>query len=55
MTYFLPTSAQPSPFVYTNVPDRFRDYNGVEFALNKRLSDRWMANVSFAYNNAVDH
>jgi hypothetical protein len=55
VTYFMPTSAQPSPFVYTNVPDRFRDYNGVEFALNKRLSNRWMANVSFAYNNAIDH
>jgi hypothetical protein len=55
VTYFTPTSPVPSPFVYTNVPDRFRDYNGVEFALNKRLSNRWMANVSFAYNNAIDH
>ena len=55
VTYFAPTSPVPSPFVYTNVPDRFRDYNGVEFALNKRLSNRWMANVSLAYNNAIDH
>jgi hypothetical protein len=53
--YFTPTSPVPSPFVYTNVPDRFRDYNGVELALNKRLSNRWMANVSFAYNSAIDH
>ena len=55
VTYFMPTSAQPSPFMYTNVPDRFRDYNGVEFALTKRLSNRWMANVSFALNSAIDH
>jgi hypothetical protein len=55
VTYFMPTSAQPSPYVFTNTPDRFRDYNGVELALTKRMSDRWMANVSFAFNNAIDH
>ena len=42
------------PYVRTNQPDRFRDYNGVEVALNKRYSDRWAANVSFAWNNAID-
>jgi Carboxypeptidase regulatory-like domain/TonB-dependent Receptor Plug Domain len=55
VTYFRATSPQPSPFVYTNVPDRFRNYNGVEFALTKRYSDRWMANFSFAWNDAIDH
>lgn len=55
ITYFRPTSTIPSPFVYTNQPDRHRDYNGVEFALVKRYSDRWMANVSFAYNDAIDY
>ena len=55
VTYFRATSSQPSPFVYTNVPDRFRNYNGVEFALTKRYSDRWMANFSFAFNDAVDY
>ncbi len=38
-----------------NQPDRYRDYNGVEFALTKRYSDRWAANVSFAWNNAIDN
>ena len=38
----------------TNQPDRWRDYNGVEFALRKRYSDRWMADVSFAFNKAGD-
>jgi hypothetical protein len=55
VTYFMPTSAQPSPYIFTNQPDRYRDYNGFEFALNKRYSDRWMANASFAFNNAIDH
>jgi hypothetical protein len=41
--------------VYTNQPDRHRDYNGVEFALVKRYSGRWMANFSFAYNDAIDY
>ncbi len=55
ITYYRPTATLPAPFVYTNTPDRWRDYNGVEFALMKRLSDRWMANVSFAYNDAQDY
>jgi hypothetical protein len=55
ITYYRPTSAQPSPFLRTNQPDRFRNYNGVELSLTKRYSDRWMANASFAYNNAKDY
>ena len=54
VTYYRATSPQPSPYVRRNQPDRYRDYNGVEFALNKRYSDRWAANVSFAWNNAID-
>ena len=55
VTYYRATSAQPSPYIRTNQPDRFRDYNGVEFALTKRYSDRWAANVSFAWNNPLDY
>jgi hypothetical protein len=55
ITYFRPTAALPSAFVYTNIPDRYRNYNGIEMALSKRFSDRWMANASFAYNDAKDH
>ena len=54
MTYYRATSPQPSAYVCTNQPDRFRDYNGIEFAMTKRYSDRWTANVSFAWNNAID-
>ncbi len=55
VTYYRATSPLPSPFVYTNQPDRYRRYNGVEVALQKRYSDRWMANASFAYNAAKDY
>jgi Carboxypeptidase regulatory-like domain/TonB-dependent Receptor Plug Domain len=54
ITYYRATSPQPSPYVRTNQPDRYRDYNGLEFALTKRYSDRWAASVSLAYNRAVD-
>jgi hypothetical protein len=55
ITYFRPTSTQPSPFQYTNIPDRYRNYNGIELAMTKRFSDRWMATASFAYNDAKDY
>jgi len=54
VTYYRATSPQPSPYVRTNQPDRWRDYNGVEFAVRKRYSDRWQADVSFAWNDAID-
>ena len=54
LTYYRATSPQPSPYVRANQPDRWRDYNGVEFALRKRYSDRWQADLSFAWNDAID-
>jgi hypothetical protein len=55
ITYFTPNITEPAAFVFTNQPDRYRNYNGVEFALAKRYSDRWMGNFSFAYNDAKDY
>ena len=55
VTYFEPNIAQPSPNIYTNVPDRFRNFNGVELTFQKRMSHRWSANFSYAFNNAIDH
>jgi hypothetical protein len=54
VTYYEPTIAIPAPYLYTNQPDRHRDYNGFELTLNKRLSNRWMAFGSFAYNDGRD-
>ena len=55
ITYFRPTIPIPSPYIIENTPGRHRDYNGIELAMNKRYSNRWMANFSFAYNDAKDY
>jgi hypothetical protein len=39
----------------TNYEDYFTTYSGVEFALNKRMSNRWMARLAFAWNNPQEH
>jgi hypothetical protein len=54
ITYFEPASALPAPFQYTNVPDRWRDFNGFELTFAKRMADKWSMNASYAYNDAVD-
>jgi hypothetical protein len=54
ITYFEPASPLPAPFQYTNVPDRWRDFNGFELTFAKRMADRWSMNASYAYNDAVD-
>jgi hypothetical protein len=54
ITVYDPAFPIPAPFIYTNQPDRHRDYNGFELTANKRLSDRWMAFGSFAYNDSRD-
>ena len=53
VTYFQPASL-PSPNIYTNQPDRWRDFNGLELTFQKRMANRWSANFSYAYDNAID-
>ena len=55
VTYYQPNIALPSAFLTTNIPDRYRNYNGLELTLRKRMADRWSGSASYAYNNAVDH
>ena len=55
VTYYEPTRAIPAPYITTNRPDRYRDYNGLEFVLTKRYSDRWMGSFSYAFNTAIEH
>jgi len=55
ISYFEPTTQLPSATQYTNRPDRYRDFNGFELTFAKRMSNRWSANASYAYNNAVEH
>jgi len=42
-------------FLTTTVPGYSTDYQGLEVALLKRMSDRWMGRVALSYNNAREH
>ena len=55
VTYYQPNFVPPTGTIYTNQPDRYRNFNGIELTLDKRYSNRWMANASFAYNDAKDY
>ena len=55
VTYFEPITQLPSATQYTNRPDRYRNFNGFELTFAKRMANRWSANASYAYNNAVEH
>lgn len=55
IVYYEPTIPLPSANIYTNRPDRYRDFNGLELTFQKRMANRWSASFSYAYNNAVEH
>jgi hypothetical protein len=55
ISYYTADFALPTPFTFTNMTDRHRDYNGVEFVMTKRYANRWMGHFSFAYNDAKDY
>jgi hypothetical protein len=55
VTYYQPTSQIPTGYIRTNRPDFSRNYNGFEVTGRKRMSSRWSANVSYAYNDAPVH
>jgi hypothetical protein len=55
IVYYEPTIPLPSANIYTNRPDRSRDFNGLELTFQKRMANRWAANFSYAYNNAIEH
>ena len=42
-------------FVTTNIPDYYTDYSGLELGLLKRMSNKWMGRIGFAWNNAREH
>jgi carboxypeptidase family protein len=54
-TYYVPTSQIPVAYVYTNVKDFYRSYQGVELTARKRFSQSWQLNGSFSYNDAPMH
>jgi hypothetical protein len=56
---FIPNAAEVasggSGFFLTNLDGYYTDYNGIEVSATKRMSNRWMARVGFAYNNPREH
>lgn len=55
VVYYQPNFTIPSAFITSNVPDRYRDYNGLEMTFRKRMAKRWAMTASYAFNNAVEH
>jgi hypothetical protein len=55
VTYYEPTLRIPSTNLYTNTPDRFRNFNGFELTFQRRYADRWQMNASLAFNDARDY
>lgn len=55
ITYYQPTKAIPSAYVYTMLPDYSRGYQGFEVSARKRMANRWTANISYSYNDAPQH
>jgi hypothetical protein len=42
-------------YLYKKMPDYYQDYMGVDFILNKRLSNKWMLNGSVTLQNQKAH
>jgi len=55
VTYYERLSQPGTAYTYTNQPDYWRGYQGVELTVRKRFSSNWMMNGGFSYNNAPEH
>ena len=53
--YVLNDGVESPGILLRNRPDFSRSYNGLELALVKRLSSRWMGRAAFTYNNWREH
>jgi len=50
-TYYQLPFYRPAGIIYTNRPDYRQTYWGIEVVATKRLSNRWMMNASFNWND----
>ena len=55
ITYYNPTVTIPANYIYRNRPDYWRGYQGFEISARKRMSNNWMMNGGFSYNDAPAH
>ena len=55
LTYFQPNISIPGTQRLVNRGGYTRDFNGIEAVFTKRMSDRWMIDANYAFNNAIDN
>ncbi len=55
LTYYEPNINLPAQRMRTNMDGYSRNFNGLEAVFTKRMSNRWMLDVNYAYNNAVEN
>ncbi len=55
LTYYQPNISIPGVQRLVNRGGYTRDFNGLEAVLTKRMSDRWMLDMNYGYNSAVDN
>ena len=55
LTYYQPNINLPAELLRTNMDGYTRDFNGIEAVFTKRMSDRWMVDVNYGFNNAVEN
>ncbi len=59
LTTYIPTpalvSAGGSGFLETNVPGYYTDNHGLEVAVVRRMSGKWMGRLALAFNDAREH
>jgi Carboxypeptidase regulatory-like domain/TonB-dependent Receptor Plug Domain len=53
ITFYQPRFQQPTILQLTNTPGYHRTFNGFEVTGRKRMSNHWLTNASFAYNDTV--
>lgn len=55
LTYYAPNINLPAQRMRTNMDGYSRNFNGIEAVFTKRMSNRWMVDVNYAYNDAVEN
>jgi hypothetical protein len=55
VTYYQPNFQLPAALRLTNQNGYTRNFNGIEAVFTKRMSNRWMVDANYAFNNAVEN
>jgi hypothetical protein len=55
VTYYQPNFQLPAALQLTNQDGYSRRFNGIEAVFTKRMSNRWMVDANYAFNNAIEN